>query len=170
MYKEIFNEDFYIEMQFNELKEQNAVNIYLLKLAKKLKINTIITGDSHYTNNQDQKTHQTLLLINSKSTYNDLQKKRDGIDVDNGAWEFDTKELFLICPLFYKCVYCRNRHEINLYINNNEPHFLYIIFHLKKNREFVYNHYCTNNHIFIEQINKYNFTFISNIYFQIIKD
>jgi DNA polymerase-3 subunit alpha len=93
-YKDVFGEDYYLEIQINEMKDQKYVNEVVLQLAKKHKIKTILTGDSHYTNSEDQKTHQTLLLMNSKSTYEDLKNKQLG-DMNSGAWEFDTKRLYL---------------------------------------------------------------------------
>jgi len=93
-YKNIFKDDYYFEIQINEMKEQKEVNNILLQLSKKHNIKCIITGDSHYTNLEDQKTHQTLLLMNSKSTYDNLKNKKLG-DMNSGAWEFDTKRLYL---------------------------------------------------------------------------
>lgn len=93
-YKNIFKDDYYFEIQINEMKEQKEVNNILLQLSKKHNIKCILTGDSHYTNLEDQKTHQTLLLMNSKSSYDDLKNKKLG-DMNSGAWEFDTKRLYL---------------------------------------------------------------------------
>ncbi len=60
-----------------------------------MKIKVILTCDSHYTNLKDQETHQTLLLLNSKSTYKDLKNKRNNIEGSGSVWEFGTKELFI---------------------------------------------------------------------------
>lgn len=92
-YKDIFGDDYYLEIQINEMQDQKTVNKVLFQLAEKHRIKIILTGDSHYTNQEDQRTHQTLLLMNSKSTYEDLKNKKLG-DMNSGAWEFDTKRLF----------------------------------------------------------------------------
>lgn len=84
-YKDLFGKDFYLEIQFNEMKDQPMVNLEMLKLSRKHKIKTIITGDAHYLNKSDQATHQTLLLLQSKKTYKDLAEGK--------AWSFDTKNL-----------------------------------------------------------------------------
>lgn len=93
-YKYLFGGDYYLELQINEMEDQKMCNQELIKLSRKHKIKKILTGDSHYTNLEDQKAHQTLLLMNSKSTYEDLKNKKMG-DMNSGAWEFDTKRLYL---------------------------------------------------------------------------
>ena len=93
-YKDLFKDDYYLELQINEMEDQKICNQELIKLSRKHKIKKILTGDSHYTNLEDQKSHQTLLLMNSKSTYEDLKNKKMG-DMNSGAWEFDTKRLYL---------------------------------------------------------------------------
>lgn len=64
-YLEVFKDDFYVELQFNELPEQHIVNEYLLKLAKKYKVKTIIGLDAHYINKKDCKTQDALVMINT---------------------------------------------------------------------------------------------------------
>lgn len=87
-FKKFFGKDFYIEIQFNEMKEQFEINNALIKIAKKNDVKIVLGVDSHYLNKEDQKTHQTLLLLQGKNTYKDLENKKEGV------WEFDTKELF----------------------------------------------------------------------------
>lgn len=86
-FKELFKEDFYFEIQFNEIQDQIICNYKMIELAKKLKIKVIITADSHYLNDGDEKTHQTLLLLQTKKTYEQLDKK--------DAWEFSATGLYL---------------------------------------------------------------------------
>lgn len=59
-FKEIFDDNFYIEIQPYKLMEkglQEKVNIELMKLAKKLNIKCILTSDSHYANPDDWDTY-----------------------------------------------------------------------------------------------------------------
>ena len=46
-YKDIFGEDYYLEIQINEMPEQKLVNNVLFQLSKKHKVKAILTGDSH---------------------------------------------------------------------------------------------------------------------------
>ena len=67
-YKELFGEDYYIELQDHGLKEQKDSNPTLMEIAKELNIKTVITNDSHYLRAQDAAWHDTLLCEQTKSS------------------------------------------------------------------------------------------------------
>ncbi len=67
-YKDLFGEDFYIELQDHGLKEQKDSNPGLMEIAQKLNIKTVITNDSHYLRAQDALWHDTLLCEQTKSS------------------------------------------------------------------------------------------------------
>ena len=67
-YKELFGEDYYIELQDHGLKEQKDSNPALMEIAKELNIKTVITNDSHYLRAQDAAWHDTLLCEQTKSS------------------------------------------------------------------------------------------------------
>ena len=52
-YKDLFGEDYYIELQDHGLEEQKRTNPDLIKIAKELDIKMIITNDSHYLRKED---------------------------------------------------------------------------------------------------------------------
>ena len=62
---DLFGEDYYIEIQRHEIKEQEIINQTLLKFAKKHNVPVIATNDSHYTNQDDYNAHDILLCINT---------------------------------------------------------------------------------------------------------
>jgi len=69
---DIFEEDYYIELQRHNLKDidgsgksQEDVNQILLKWAKKYNVKTIATNDSHYVNREDWTAHDILLCVNT---------------------------------------------------------------------------------------------------------
>ncbi len=62
-YKEIFKDDYYIEIQDHGLAEQKMSNPELIKIAKELDIKLVITNDSHYPKKEDADWHDTLLCI-----------------------------------------------------------------------------------------------------------
>jgi len=66
-YKDLFGEDYYIELQDHGLQEQKDSNPFLMEVAKELKIKTVITNDSHYLRAQDADWHDTLLCEQTKS-------------------------------------------------------------------------------------------------------
>lgn len=61
----LFGDDFYVELQRHNMKEQNQVNDVLLKFAKKHNIPIIASNDSHYTEKEDYNAHDILLCINT---------------------------------------------------------------------------------------------------------
>ncbi|MBP7262283.1 MAG: DNA polymerase III subunit alpha, partial [Bacteroidia bacterium] len=62
---DLFGEDYYIELQRHELKEQDQVNEVLLRFAEKYKVKVIASNDSHYINEEDANAHDILLCINT---------------------------------------------------------------------------------------------------------
>ncbi|QES89763.1 DNA polymerase III subunit alpha [Rhizosphaericola mali] len=62
---DLFGEDYYIELQRHNLKEQEIVNERLLEYAAKYNVPVICTNDSHYTDQEDANAHDILLCINT---------------------------------------------------------------------------------------------------------
>jgi DNA polymerase-3 subunit alpha len=61
----IFQEDYYVELQRHGLPEQEKVNEVLLRFAKKYKVKIIASNDSHYVDQKDFNAHDILLCINT---------------------------------------------------------------------------------------------------------
>lgn len=66
-YKDLFGEDYYIELQDHGLEEQKRTNPDLIKIAKELDIKMIITNDSHYLRKEYADWHDTLLCMQTQS-------------------------------------------------------------------------------------------------------
>ena len=64
-YQNIFGkENFYLELQDHpELEEQKKVNDLLIKLADEAQAPAVVTCDSHYLNQEDKRTHEVLLAV-----------------------------------------------------------------------------------------------------------
>ncbi len=62
---DLFGEDYFIELQRHNIKDQEKVNITLLQYAGKYKVPVIATNDSHYTDREDYNAHDILLCINT---------------------------------------------------------------------------------------------------------
>jgi DNA polymerase-3 subunit alpha len=75
-YKSVFNEDFYLELQYHEMEEQLRVNEELIKLSKELDIPLVATNDVHYINKEDYKSHDVLLCIQTGKTIEDENRMR----------------------------------------------------------------------------------------------
>ncbi len=70
-YKNLFGEDYYIELQDHGLDEQKRTNPELIKLAKELDLQMVITNDSHYLRLEDADMHDTLLCMTTNSDKDD---------------------------------------------------------------------------------------------------
>src|SRR5690242_8145097 len=62
---DIFGDDYIIELQRHNIKEQEIINQTLLKFATKYNVPVIATNDSHYTDRDDYNAHDILLCINT---------------------------------------------------------------------------------------------------------
>jgi len=62
---DVFREDYYVELQRHQLKEQEIVNQVLLKFARKYNVKVIATNDSHYLDQDDADAHDVLLCVNT---------------------------------------------------------------------------------------------------------
>jgi DNA polymerase-3 subunit alpha len=67
-FKNEFKEDFYIELMRVGLEKEVEVNEKLIELAKKFDVPIIATNDVHYLKQQDSKSHEILLLLQTKKT------------------------------------------------------------------------------------------------------
>ncbi|MEO7445588.1 MAG: DNA polymerase III subunit alpha [Ferruginibacter sp.] len=61
----IFQKDYYVELQKHGMPEQEKVNAVLLKFAKKYNVKVIASNDSHYIDQKDFNAHDILLCINT---------------------------------------------------------------------------------------------------------
>jgi DNA polymerase-3 subunit alpha len=65
--KDEFGEDFYAEIQLNELSVQKHYNSFIIEMAAKYGAKIIITADIHYALPEDAELQDTLIAINQKS-------------------------------------------------------------------------------------------------------
>lgn len=82
-FKDIFGENFYLEIQRNGLPEQEKINIGLLEIGEKLKIKAVATADCHYLNREDALAHEVLLCIQTGHRLSDPDR-----------FKFNTQDLF----------------------------------------------------------------------------
>ncbi len=61
----IFQKDYYVELQRHGMAEQEKVNEVLLRFAKKYNVKVIASNDSHYVDQKDFNAHDILLCINT---------------------------------------------------------------------------------------------------------
>ena len=86
-FKNLFGEDYYLEVQNNGIKEQVLVNQKLVELSRELEIPLVATNDAHYLKREDAYNHEVLLCIQTGKRMNDEDRMR-----------FDTEELYVKSP------------------------------------------------------------------------
>lgn len=70
-YKDLFKDDYYIELQDHGLDLQKRSNPELINIAKELDIQMVITNDSHYLRKEDADWHDTLLCLQTNALKSD---------------------------------------------------------------------------------------------------
>jgi DNA polymerase-3 subunit alpha len=75
-YKELFGEDFYIELQDHGHPEQKQVNPLLIKLARRHGVDLIATNDVHYLNAKDAEAQDILLCLSTGKDINDTSRMK----------------------------------------------------------------------------------------------
>lgn len=65
--KDEFGEDFYAEIQLNELNVQKYYNSFIIEMSAKYGVKVVITADVHYAFPEDAELQDTLIAINQKS-------------------------------------------------------------------------------------------------------
>ncbi len=79
-HKNLFGEDYYLEVQPNGLPEQVLANQKLIELSKELDIPLVATNDSHYLKKEDAYIHEVLLCIQTGKKMNDEDRMKMGAD------------------------------------------------------------------------------------------
>lgn len=64
-YKEIFGEDYYLELMDHGLEEQKKVNEVLIRLSQQTGVKLIATNDVHFINEVDFEAHKILIKLNT---------------------------------------------------------------------------------------------------------
>jgi DNA polymerase III subunit alpha len=94
----IFQQDYYVELQRHGIPEQDKVNEVLLKFAKKYNVKVIASNDSHYVDQKDFNAHDILLCINTgekQSTPALREFTDDDVLVKNKRFAFPNDQFYL---------------------------------------------------------------------------
>ena len=94
---DIFGEDYYVEMQRHDIKEQNIVNEILMKFAAKYNVKVIASNDSHYVDQQDANAHDILLCVNTgslQSTPSNKDFSDDDVNVKGRRFAFANDQFY----------------------------------------------------------------------------
>ena len=86
-FKDLFKDDYYLEIQNNGVKQQVLVNQKLIQLSRELDIPLVATNDAHYSRREDAYNHEVLLCIQTGKKMSDEDRMR-----------FDSDELYIKSP------------------------------------------------------------------------
>ncbi len=84
MLRDMFGEDFYLEIQDHGIAEQRRINPLILKLAEETAIKCVATNDVHYVEKRDAYSQDVMMCIGTATT----------ID-EPGRMAFDSEEFYL---------------------------------------------------------------------------
>jgi DNA polymerase-3 subunit alpha len=83
-YKEIFGDHYFLELQYQGVEGQAALNAEVAEIGRELGIQTVATNDSHYTHKDDAEAHDILLCIQTGKELSDTNRMK-----------FDTDQFYL---------------------------------------------------------------------------
>lgn len=75
-YKNLFQDDYYLEIQNHGLKEEAVVADALYCISKQSGIKLVCTNDCHYINSEDAQAHEWLLCLQTQKTIHDNDRLR----------------------------------------------------------------------------------------------
>lgn len=99
IYKQIFGNDFYLEIQNHGLKIEEKVRAYMPDIARKLGLKLIATNDIHYIKHEHHIPHNIFLYISA-----DLSREKEGKDLEKDL-RYKTDQVYFksaeeMCELF----------------------------------------------------------------------
>ncbi len=83
-FRDLFREDFYLEIQDHGIPEERTVADRLVALARALETPLVATNDCHYLKRENALSHEVLLCIQTGKTMSDA-----------GRWKFGTEEIYV---------------------------------------------------------------------------
>ncbi len=92
-YKDVFGDDYYLEIQDHGSQEDRIVNVELVKIAHELNIKIVATNDSHFISCYDVEAHDALLcILTAKRITDDKRLRYSGTEYLKSADEM--RQLF----------------------------------------------------------------------------
>jgi DNA polymerase-3 subunit alpha len=78
-YKEIFGDDFYLEIMRHGIADQLFVDDMILKISKETGIKVVATNDTHYLKQKDADAHEAFMCIAMNKLYDDPNRLRHSV-------------------------------------------------------------------------------------------
>jgi DNA polymerase-3 subunit alpha len=78
-YKEIFGDDFYLEIMRHGISDQYFVDDLILKISQETGIKVVATNDTHYLQQKDANAHEAFMCIAMNKLYDDPNRLRHSV-------------------------------------------------------------------------------------------
>ncbi len=78
-YKEMFGDDFYLEIMRHGIVDQHFIDKQIIKLSLETGIKIVATNDTHYTNPKDAEAHEAFMCIAMNKLYDDPNRMRHSV-------------------------------------------------------------------------------------------
>ena len=75
-YKELFGEDYYIEIQRHGIDDEDAVMPQLVALARELNVKIVVTNDVHYLNKEDAEIQDVMMCVQMGKFLDDTDRMK----------------------------------------------------------------------------------------------
>jgi DNA polymerase-3 subunit alpha len=108
-HKDVFGDDFYIELERHNAPEDSRLNESLIRLARKFDVKLVATNDVHYLEKKDAEIQEVMLAMKSKSTLSTPKRMR-----------LPTPEFYLKSPAEMALLFDNTHRELSHTLEINE--------------------------------------------------
>jgi len=108
-HKDVFGDDFYIELERHNAPEDSRLNESLIRLARKFDVKLVATNDVHYLEKKDAEIQEVMLAMKSKSTLSMPKRMR-----------LPTPEFYLKSPAEMALLFDNTHRELSHTLEINE--------------------------------------------------
>lgn len=158
-WKELFGDDFYIELLYHGLEEENYVNNILLNFSKKYNVKYIIQNNVFYLDKKEANAHDILLCIKNREKQSTPIGKEKGSRFGFENQEYYFKNIKEMKKIFQK--FPESFDYLNELINKIEP------YHISHKVELPKFYSSSSKDIEIEEKN--NFLFLKKLTYEGMK-
>jgi DNA polymerase-3 subunit alpha len=78
-YKDIFGDDFYLEIMRHGISDQHFIDDQILRISKETGIKVVATNDTHYLKQKDAEAHEAFMCIAMNKLYDDPNRLRHSV-------------------------------------------------------------------------------------------
>ncbi|MDL0088453.1 DNA polymerase III subunit alpha [Campylobacter gastrosuis] len=133
-YKEIFGDDFYLEIMRHGISDQRKIDDDILKIAKEANIKVIATNDTHYTFKERADAHEVFMCIAMNKILDDPDRMKHSVHEFYVKSEEQMRALFLDVPeLISNTQEIVNKCDLNIKLGDaTPPNFKFTIEYAKE--------------------------------------